>query len=243
MIIRRKHNGNFTIVPNALVDDKRLSIEAKGLLAYLISRPNNWTVRHSHLHKELGIGRDKLQRILRELIRAGYLERDDEQPRDDDNQFAAYHYICRDVPISTAPPPLSGFPLRGSRQRKTRNGNKNDSSKTELNKTPTYPPPSEQAETLQVADDELPFEVERTKSRSINGHSLNRDGKGTIVEGAEAIQHRIAQLLGDGDVARGWLLLGQLSDADRDELTAQGRADKLNDLTLTTMRIKAGGEQ
>jgi hypothetical protein len=138
---------------------------------------------------------------------------------------------------------LSGFPLRGSRQRKTRNGNKNDSSKTELNKTPTYPPPSEQAETLQVADDELPFEVERTKSRSINGHSLNRDGKGTIVEGAEAIQHRIAQLLGDGDVARGWLLLGQLSDADRDELTAQGRADKLNDLTLTTMRIKAGGEQ
>ena len=77
----------------------------------------------------------------------------------------------------------------------------------------------------------------------MNGHSLNRDGKRSIVEGAEAIQHRIAQRLGDGDVARGWLLLGQLSDAERDQLTAQARANKLNDLTVTTMRMKAGGEQ
>jgi hypothetical protein len=236
MIIRRKHNGNFTIVPNTLVDDKRLSIEAKGLLAYLISRPNNWTVRHSHLHKELGIGRDKLQRILRELIRAGYLERDDEQPRDDDNQFAAYHYICRDVPSSTAPPPLRGFPLRGSRQRKTRNGNNTDSSKTESNNTPPTSP-RELAEPSQVADDE------RAKSGSVKGYSLNRDGKRTIVDGAEVIQHRVAQLLGNGDVAKGWLIFGKLSDGDRDGLTAQARADKLTDLTVTAMRIKAGGEQ
>jgi hypothetical protein len=153
--IRRKHNGNFAIIPNALVEDKRLSIEAKGLLAYLISRPDDWVVKHGHLQRALGIGRDKLQRILRELIQTGYLERDDEQPRDGHNQFAAYAYICRDVPSSSRPP-LHGLPLRGSRSLKTRNGiNKTDSLITESNKTPSKPSPPQQADLLNVAEEEL----------------------------------------------------------------------------------------
>jgi len=42
MIIRRKVNRNFTVVPNEPVNDTRLSFEALGLLTYLLSRPDNW---------------------------------------------------------------------------------------------------------------------------------------------------------------------------------------------------------
>jgi len=51
--------------------DERLSIEAKGVLGHLLSRPHKWRVR-------LGMsgGRKKLQRIFRELIAAGYVTRE-----------------------------------------------------------------------------------------------------------------------------------------------------------------------
>ena len=38
VIIRHKHNGSFTILPNAIFNDDRLSLAAKGLLGYLLSR-------------------------------------------------------------------------------------------------------------------------------------------------------------------------------------------------------------
>lgn len=34
MIIRHRHKGRFTPVPNSIFEDDRLSIEAKGLLGY-----------------------------------------------------------------------------------------------------------------------------------------------------------------------------------------------------------------
>jgi DNA-binding transcriptional MocR family regulator len=124
MIIRRQHNGNFTIVPNAIFEDERISAEAKGLLGYLLSRPHEWIVRLQQLRHKLKIGRDRLQRVVKELIDAGYIEREDEQPRDDEKKFASYNYVVRDVPehsVTFVPQPEK--PLRLFRQRKTRNGN------------------------------------------------------------------------------------------------------------------------
>ena len=37
-IVRREHRAHFTIVPNAIFVDTRLSIEAKGVLGYLLSQ-------------------------------------------------------------------------------------------------------------------------------------------------------------------------------------------------------------
>lgn len=157
MIIRREHNGNFTIVPNAIFNDRRLSIEAIALLGYLLSRPPKWRARHGHLRKTLGIGRLKFEGAIWQLISAGYAERDAEQPRDGTNRFTAYNYVIRDVPDSVPKlaEPLSGFPQRGSRCRKPNNGNKNESDKTEPNNTPSKSPPPPQDEPPLVADEEL----------------------------------------------------------------------------------------
>jgi hypothetical protein len=156
MIIRREHNGNFTILPNAVANDQRLSIEAIGVMAYLLSRPPNWTIRHSQLQKACRVGRQKLQRIFRELIQAGYLDRDNDQPRDRHNQFTAYNYVARDVPrkdgVSSSP--QVDFVQRDARGLKNGTGNKKEIIITQTNKTPPKSSPRPQAE-LPLVGDEL----------------------------------------------------------------------------------------
>jgi hypothetical protein len=83
MIIRHKHKGRFTVVPNSIFNDDRLCLGAKGLLGYLLSLPGNWQVRHDQLQHKLRVGRKLLNKLLLELEKAGYLDRDDEQARDE----------------------------------------------------------------------------------------------------------------------------------------------------------------
>jgi hypothetical protein len=112
-IVRREHRAQFTIVLNAIFLDDRLSIEAKGVLGYMLSRPHSWQVRLDHVGRPLRIGRKKLQRIFRELIDAGYVTR--EQPRTADaHHFREIDYVVRDVPLApfqpvdTSPGPRGG---------------------------------------------------------------------------------------------------------------------------------------
>jgi hypothetical protein len=111
-IVRREHRAQFTIVPNAIFLDDRLSIEAKGVLGYLLSRPHSWQVRLDHVGRTLRIGRKKLQRIFRELIGAGYVTR--EQPRTADaHRFREIDYVVRDVPSPIRPADTSRGPRGG----------------------------------------------------------------------------------------------------------------------------------
>jgi hypothetical protein len=101
MIVRRHHNGNFTIVPNRVFEDDRLSVEAKGVLGYLLSRPHDWTIRLVQIGPTLKIGRDKLERIFKELIEAGYVLRGD-QTRTKCQQWGPTEYIVLDQPEHVA---------------------------------------------------------------------------------------------------------------------------------------------
>jgi hypothetical protein len=97
-VVRRHHNSNFTVVPNAIFEDPRLSIEAKGVLGHLLSRPHNWTVRLAQVARTLKVGRDKMQRIFNELIDAGYVLRG--RPRMANQQWAPIEYIVFDQPMA-----------------------------------------------------------------------------------------------------------------------------------------------
>jgi hypothetical protein len=102
MIIRGKHKNRYTQVPNAIFEDSRLSVGAKGVLGYLLSRPPNWTVRHGQLQRTLRVGRKPLTNFLDELTEAGYVDRDECQGRDEHNRFLPYDYTLRDIPESYA---------------------------------------------------------------------------------------------------------------------------------------------
>jgi len=78
-IVRAERKSQFYTLPNATIEDDRLSWEARGMLVYLLSKPDHWKVLMPDLIKRtrnaLGkrSGRDKVYGILRELRKAGYL--------------------------------------------------------------------------------------------------------------------------------------------------------------------------
>lgn len=63
---------NFTMVPNEILNDPKLSWAAKGVLAYLIGKPSDWVIRMADLKKVGGCGDFAIRGIMRELAEAGY---------------------------------------------------------------------------------------------------------------------------------------------------------------------------
>ncbi len=156
MIIRTKHKSRFTQIPNAIFEDRRLSIAAKGLLVYLLSRPPNWTVRHDQLQYTLGMGRKLLTKLLTELAEAGYLDRDEHQGRDERNRFTPYDYTVRDIPEPGAADAPAALHLEP--QRKKDNGINNKEINTESTNPFPKPLPTAQAEHLRALQDKYtPF--------------------------------------------------------------------------------------
>jgi hypothetical protein len=68
----RKGRGYFT-APNAMIQDRRLSYEARGLLAMMMSFPDSWVFRRSHLMDMGDCGDAKFDRMMGELKAAGYI--------------------------------------------------------------------------------------------------------------------------------------------------------------------------
>ncbi|MHB9857647.1 hypothetical protein [Streptomyces sp. YIM S03343] len=82
IIHRSKPTGNFTILPNELIRDDRLSYCARGVLAELLSRPNGWETNADALSERArrhrdgrGEGRRAMRSALAELEDAGYMVR------------------------------------------------------------------------------------------------------------------------------------------------------------------------
>lgn len=73
MIRRSKRKDNFTMIPNNLLIDPELDWKDVGLLCYLLSKPDDWSVSVSHLAKQKKTGRDGVMAIIKRLRKAGYV--------------------------------------------------------------------------------------------------------------------------------------------------------------------------
>ncbi|MFE6871461.1 hypothetical protein ACFVFS_33540 [Kitasatospora sp. NPDC057692] len=71
-IHRSAHARSFTVLPNGLLQDRRLSYTARGLLADLLSRPDGWREDGRHMADTSVQGRGAVRRALKELTDAGY---------------------------------------------------------------------------------------------------------------------------------------------------------------------------
>ncbi len=65
----------FTVLPNRIIEDRRLSWKARGLLIYLLSRPDNWECHTAHLAKIAPDGIHTVRSMLSELEDARYMVR------------------------------------------------------------------------------------------------------------------------------------------------------------------------
>ncbi len=61
-ILRRHLSSGFTVLPNSTLNDERLSFRARGILAWLVSKPDNWQVRITAIAAAGKEGRDAWRR-------------------------------------------------------------------------------------------------------------------------------------------------------------------------------------
>jgi hypothetical protein len=97
-LIRGHHNfdDHFTQIPNDWVRDNRLTLEARGLLAQIMSHKPGWNMSIKSIALQNGVGRDKVRRIFDELMSNGYLVRSETQTHNEKGHLSGFDYITSD---------------------------------------------------------------------------------------------------------------------------------------------------
>ena len=67
--------GNYTTIQNELINDKSISLKAKGILLYMLSKPFDWKYNPKEIAANSKDGLDSVYSGLKELIEAGYVSR------------------------------------------------------------------------------------------------------------------------------------------------------------------------
>lgn len=98
-IQRGAHNKDktFVTISKQLFRNPKLSIKAKGLMGYLLSLPDDWVTHPRHIAKALGIGKDLMYSLLKELIENGYASKS--QVKDPNHRFTCVEYFFYEDPI------------------------------------------------------------------------------------------------------------------------------------------------
>lgn len=131
MDLIKKDKVPFTQVANSVLCDPNLSLRAKGLYAYLFSKPDDWQFHRDVIEKETKESYDTFKTAVNELIARGYVTR--EQYRDDESgKLGGTIYTFLIVPQESnrcAKKPLA---------EKHRNGEKPSTEKTGNGKIPSH---------------------------------------------------------------------------------------------------------
>lgn len=75
MIFKKKYKTNFTTLDNTMLQDKRLSAKSKGILCYLMSKPETWIPRLEDISNNMTDGIDSIRSGIGELVEVGYMKR------------------------------------------------------------------------------------------------------------------------------------------------------------------------
>lgn len=74
-IVRVEKNSNYTVLHKAALKDTRLSWKAKGIIAYMLSMPDNWVFHMNELMKHSTDGEKSFRSGFNELKTHGYVKR------------------------------------------------------------------------------------------------------------------------------------------------------------------------
>lgn len=72
--IKNAKRGRFTTISNVPLNDPEISFRAKGILAYLVGKPEDWSLRLEDLINRATEGRDAVRSSLKELKDKGYMK-------------------------------------------------------------------------------------------------------------------------------------------------------------------------
>lgn len=112
--------GNFTILPNSTLRDKRLSFRARGVLAMILSNTEDWEVTKAWLQSQGTEGREAIDVSMKELQAAGYATFQTHE-RTERGAFKVGVWTFTDVPAESCENGVKP-PLTASRQRQASTG-------------------------------------------------------------------------------------------------------------------------
>lgn len=114
MSIRRgkRPDTRFYTLNKDISEDVRLSWAARGMLIFLLGKPDNWTVSVAHLMKQTDksarpSSRDAVRSIINELISAGYMRADTAR---EGGKFKGIDYVVSESPETENPAPAKPKP-------------------------------------------------------------------------------------------------------------------------------------
>ena len=137
-VIRVIKNKNYTTISNQLFKNKGISLKAKGLMAYLLSLPNDWNLSINGIVACSKEGRRSIGNTIKELISAGYIERN--QIRDK-GKFIGYDYFVFEQPkcsFAETDKPITDNSIQISKEVIKERINKNTLSKSEKFKVEVF---------------------------------------------------------------------------------------------------------
>ena len=95
----RKRPNNFVMIDKTFLEDDRLSYKAKGILAYLLSKPDNWKVVVGDLVNRSKDGKASVYAGLRELKEYGYYNKTPVR-NEQGTRIVRWESVVYELPIS-----------------------------------------------------------------------------------------------------------------------------------------------
>lgn len=162
--------SNFYLLNKAISEDRRLSWAARGLLVFLLGKPDHWQVSVSHLRNETKdcakpTGRDGVYGLIDELIKAGYIVRS--QDRAAGGKMGEIHYYVSESPLPPTPLPALPYPVEPHPANPTQVSIEEEQELKEANLVPAVAATTDSA-------DKIPYEQIRELYNQILGGKLPR---------------------------------------------------------------------
>ncbi|MCK8675013.1 replication protein [Rhodococcus sp. HM1] len=142
---------NFSVLSNAVLNDERLSFRARGVLAWLLSKPLDWHIRSEAIAAQSPReGREAIRSTMRELVELGYLIR--EKVQDEQGRWSTIQTVYEEPRPSgdtPAPPKPRKSNSGQARDGKTGAFTKDGSPRTETNNNPAPQAPTSLVDALE----------------------------------------------------------------------------------------------
>lgn len=136
MAIYRIHKeDNYVIVDKAFLLNEKISLKAKGLLALLLSYPDNWQFYEAEIVQHAADKANSLSSGLKELIENGYIVR--KLGKDETGKFKGYEYHIYEKPITEKP--ITENPVLLNNKDTKNKDTKNKNTKNKNTKTASSP--------------------------------------------------------------------------------------------------------
>jgi len=94
--VDKNKENPYVMLNKTPLSDNRISWRAKGIWAYLLSKPDNWTVREKDLMNKSTEGRDAVRAAIKELVENGYIVKTEIR---DKGKYIGVEYSVFETPI------------------------------------------------------------------------------------------------------------------------------------------------